>query len=1162
MLTIASLCGRGGAGRRWRRAGASLVLAAALLSGAAAGAEDDLPVIRDPGSFWSVEGQAREREHAVALEFAVCYFDPDWNLLWGTEAGINFFLPLRPGCGLAIRSGQRVRLEGEVVPAVGFAAPAAKVTVLAENAWPTPVDFAASALDAARINAAWVEAEGLVLRQMETDPTHIQLLMMVEGHWVNVRMLMGASEPIPQLNHRRVKLRAVCVATPDSAGKRLRYDFWVPSAHHLSVTGHLDTDPRFALPRTPLEQLGETDAGGWVRVTGRVHAVDAGRSVTVRDDTGQITLLTPQPEAPGIGERIEFVARVDRDEGRVVLRAPLFRAVAPAAQSSVEVEEPPLKLRVAAQVLELDPGDAVRRYPVSLRGVVTWSDASASFFYFEDTTGGVRVRLSPGRVAPPVGESLVVEGLTAQGALSPEIILTRAQRTALFLLPPTRVVTLDQALGGSEEGRRVELRGYVRDVVRAGELWRLDLTAPTGVFQAFVPANAELADLKGAVVRISGVCAGRGDAQRQLAGFDLWVAGRDDIAIEDARPADIFAVPEQSILSLRQYQARSVMSRRVRVTGTVLLQKPGAYLQLQEGEATLLVLSRDRRRLAPGTKVEVVGFPGRVRNRIALREAELRIVALDPGGIVPFELQQPGQLEPELDGRLVRADATLLESGVQGAEARLTLQSDGSVWEATLAGGPSVAWEPGSRLRMTGVYLVEFDDDRRPRGFQLALRSPGDVEVLAKAPWWNARRIATLTGVFGVCLALGLGWVMALRRRVARQTEQIRAQMEKEVRLQAELERTSRLESLGMLAGGIAHDFNNLLTAIIGNLGLVALEPRAMDLVGRFVRDAERASRRAAEVTQQLLTFAKGGDPVRKAVMLPEIVQEAATFALHGAAVKSEFVFAPELPAANVDAGQISRVVHNLVLNAVQAMPAGGVVRLELAACEVADGEVATLAPGHYVLLAVSDNGPGISPEDRARIFEPYFSTRSKGPGHGLGLATVHSIITKHQGHIALESAPGHGSTFRVWLPAAKCPPAEIEEAPIAPAAATRARVLLMDDEEIIREVARMFLERLGHEVVATAEGSQAVKAHREAKEQGRPFDVVLLDLTVPGGMGGVDALREMLRLDPTTRAIASSGYSSDPVMANHRAYGFRAVLPKPYDLKTFTAVWELVRRG
>ncbi|MEY3773708.1 MAG: hypothetical protein RLZZ129_488 [Verrucomicrobiota bacterium] len=366
-----------------------------------------------------------------------------------------------------------------------------------------------------------------------------------------------------------------------------------------------------------------------------------------------------------------------------------------------------------------------------------------------------------------------------------------------------------------------------------------------------------------------------------------------------------------------------------------------------------------------------------------------------------------------------------------------------------------------------------------------------------------------------------------------------------ESRLRDELERASKLESVGLLAGGIAHDFNNILAIIMGNLTLALMDEKVKATpAARWLHEAERGANRARDLTQQLLTFAKGGEPVRSAVQLADLVKEAAEFALHGSAVRCEFQPAPALRPAQVDKGQIGQVVQNLVLNAVQAMPRGGVVHIALRNETVPPGPAQPLAPGDYLHLTVRDNWPGLAPALLPRIFEPYFTTKETGVG--LGLATVYSIVKKHAGHVTVESVPGGGTTFQIWLPASA---AAVETKPVSqsPFEELHGRVLFMDDEEAIRQMASILLSRLGLEPVMAEDGKEAVRVFEAARTSGSPFDLVVMDLTVPGGMGGLEALQRIRAIDPQVRAIVSSGYSSDPVMADHRAHGFDGMVAKPY---------------
>ncbi len=365
-------------------------------------------------------------------------------------------------------------------------------------------------------------------------------------------------------------------------------------------------------------------------------------------------------------------------------------------------------------------------------------------------------------------------------------------------------------------------------------------------------------------------------------------------------------------------------------------------------------------------------------------------------------------------------------------------------------------------------------------------------------------------------------------------------------KIEVEFLRVERIESIGVLAGGIAHDFNNILTGILGNIDLAKMFSTPEGEAIRFLRNAQQAATRAKELTYKLLTFSKGGEPLRATTLISEIITDSVNFILSGSNVSFEYRQPDDLWAVDVDVVQFRQVIENLAINAHQSMPDGGVFTIE---AENVMGKTvpATLQKDRkFVKVTVNDQGTGISEENLQRIFDPYFTTKDKGSG--LGLATAYSIIKKHDGLITVESEPGHGTTFFIYVPATDKIP-QVEPEYEEPPKVGIGRILIMDDEEMVSKVAVEMLCSLGFEASAVRDGQEVIDAYKAAVESDKPFDVVIMDLTVPGGMGGEKAIVKLLEIDPDIKAIVSSGYSNNPVLAEYSDYGFMGYIAKPFSL-------------
>lgn len=375
-------------------------------------------------------------------------------------------------------------------------------------------------------------------------------------------------------------------------------------------------------------------------------------------------------------------------------------------------------------------------------------------------------------------------------------------------------------------------------------------------------------------------------------------------------------------------------------------------------------------------------------------------------------------------------------------------------------------------------------------------------------------------------------------------------------RMQEEAFKIEKLDSIGVLAGGIAHDFNNILSVLLGNVQLIKLKiGKGEDLVKYLTRIEETISR-ATGLTQQLLTFSKGGEPVVEVASMAELVREVVPFILTGSNVKSEFLIEKGLYPVEMDVNQISQVLTNIVINAKQAMPNGGKLTVEANNVIIETGDLAGgLEPGEYVKVAVTDQGIGIPAKIIDKIFDPFFSTKSSGSG--LGLATCYSIIQKHGGHITVSSQPGEGTTFTIYLPGTKKRLKKAQK--VTQKQKFQGRVLLMDDEESVRDFMSSILENLGFNVDAVADGEQAVNQYRKALQDGSAYDLVILDLTIPGSKGGKEVLKDLRTIQPDLVALAYSGYADDPVISRPTEYGFKAAFSKPFSMDTLINILSAV---
>ncbi|MCE5250171.1 PAS domain S-box protein [bacterium] len=373
-------------------------------------------------------------------------------------------------------------------------------------------------------------------------------------------------------------------------------------------------------------------------------------------------------------------------------------------------------------------------------------------------------------------------------------------------------------------------------------------------------------------------------------------------------------------------------------------------------------------------------------------------------------------------------------------------------------------------------------------------------------------------------------------------------------RLEEEHSKASKLESLGILSGGIAHDFNNILASILGNISLAKMNLNTKSQGYEMLTDAEKASLRAKDLTKQLLTFSKGGAPFKQPEQISELLKESAGFSVRGSNVRCDCLIPDDLWWAEIDKSQIYQVINNMIINAIQAMPMGGTIEVKADNIVLDNKDAIPLPGGNYVKIIIGDHGIGIPEEYINKIFDPYFTTKQQGSG--LGLTTSYSIIKRHDGYIAVESEMGKGTVFEIYLPASKSiRKVDTDESEIDWHVPISGKILVMDDQENVRDVMIRMLNYLGNEVEFACDGAEAIELYKKACDGGKPFDAVIMDLTVPGAMGGLEATKLLLKNDPNARVIMSSGYSNDPVFSNFRRHGFMGIISKPFQFNELKEV-------
>jgi signal transduction histidine kinase len=817
---------------------------------------DPLPrstrVLTNIAEIWSVPHEHQDEEYRIRTEVVIYYCDAEWGNASGECLGIPRWLPIYDS-PFPLKAGQRVAIDGVIIPLrERFVWDKTKIRILEENVELKAEPVSDLSKNPRELSQHVVSVEGLIDSELD-EPTHCTINFLSGDTLARAYVLKGTNS-LPLHFKEGDFVRMKCVYSPqfDRNGSLSDLSLLVNSPTDIQVIGSLKTDARFSIPITFSKDIqSDTPAGNVVRVEGVVRNYEPGKWVTIWDATGQIMVQSKQSQPLRFGDRVEAIGYPYVLGVQQCLHDGLYRLATstnPAASAPMMATNT-LPLRLAEQIRDLSPEEAGRRLPVNLRGIVTWSHSETPFAYVQDASGGIRVvnpKWDEPNTAKP-GTIVLLEGVTDEGAFAPMVTNAVLRRAGWWNIEEGRLVPLEQALTGVEDGHWIEIRGFVRDLMQTNGLVRFDLSTSSGEFQAWTPASQSFDSLKGSIIRVRGVCSAVSNARHQLTGIQIWTPDVKYIQTEEPAPYDLFALPLRPLASLRRFSTERVLNQRIRTSGTVVLHVPGHYLYVQDGVDSVFALSQQPDVLQPGDRVEVVGFPGKEGQKFVLREAVYRRLA-GGGEPKPVQLSATKFGDVNLEGLLAKTEGVLLNKMEKDGETHLLIQTRDFTSEASLNSAAAETQKKlqalalGSRIALTGVYEVQSDEYGQPRSFRLHLRSWNDVQLLRPPPWWTlARLLWALVGVLAVFL-IALTWGILIARknallnqaqaelrtandqleiRVTERTRELQDQVAARERAHTELAQAqqslmlaSRRAGMAEVATGVLHNVGNVLNSV------------------------------------------------------------------------------------------------------------------------------------------------------------------------------------------------------------------------------------------------------------------------------------------------------------------------------------------------------------
>lgn len=996
-----------------------------------------VPTITSINQFWGRNTEEKARPSPFRIACEVTYYDPFWKILFIKDSnGEGAYIPSSDTLAVPFDFGQQLVVSGQFLPpgdAVRF--DNAQIQVTGQSA-PEPIPITDGITDPRRYLNTFVSVEGVVDHYSRMDANHIGITLSTAGTTLLVVVLADDQTTVPILSDTIVRVEGIYNPRPSADGRITLLQILVQGPKHLTVLHRLEDDDRFQIPVVPIASLPGQVPGRLAHVRGQVRSQEAGRLLRIRDASGQIDVLSGQTRLFEADEWVEAVGYPRVTGTEMQLADGIYKSASRPRPPAPDAA-PDNTIRVAAHVLDLPMDEAAKGLPVTLSGVVTWSDVNGPFFFLQDSTGGVLVMKGSSSVADNhPGLSLEVTGVTGTGDYVPVVIASKCKVLGDIAMPVAEPVTLERAYTGTVEGTWVEMSGYLRQVRTQGDMNLLQMVTASGGFSVVIPRHQDIAALVGATLQVHGVCAAQTDGRRKLTGIRLWVPFREDLIVKEAPQKAPFDLRVRPLGRLGQYNTEQSFERMMHFSGVLLQQSIGHSLQIEDGGQSLRVYSQMTDPLVPGDQVDVVGILAWQGGRVSLHDAVYRRTG---HGTQPQPIALTGSvlLSAGYDGHLVTVVASQIDDSVTAGQLRLTLQRENTVFEAylSLSGvtAPLADYAPGSTLSLTGAYEAIYDEIGRPSAFRINLRGPGDISVVSRPPWLTRQRIMGLSGALAIAILLFIAWVTALRRQVGKQTRQIQETLSQSERVNKELVRLEHdvrmlserrrelLEIQREFISMVSHEFRTPLTTIQG----------AQFLLDKLVSESAISNKSVAENAEKWLNLqASGLNTLNKLVdqvlvlnridhmtgeasleqHSPGIVLMETVAQINDSMGSPRIVLQNDVPAgftASMDPRLVRAAAENLISNGLKYSELEKPVHVRV-----------YTEPDSWAVEVV-DEGIGIPQEDQAKLFQPFFRASNIGtvPGTGLGLAIVKRAVDFHSGRIEFESSKNAGTRFRLHFP-------------------------------------------------------------------------------------------------------------------------------------------------